>query len=147
MQEAAETRLLCAGAQLIRWNVYTTYAAFFDDSVLVISNVFDPPQFLELVQNNIIAAKEAVHEDHVQPEYHFSMLLSFARSLPDDWKSETRRVAKNHSEPPMEELLQAISIDIETSNSVSSRLWSFQALLRYAIVIYAMKTGHRSTGP
>jgi hypothetical protein len=109
--------------------------------------VFDPPQFLELVQHNIIAAKEAVNSEHAQPEYHLSLLYSHIRSLPDDWKSETKRLIQHESEPALEDLLQCITMDIESSNSVSSRLWSFQSLLRFAIVIYAMKAGHRSTGP
>jgi hypothetical protein len=109
--------------------------------------VFDPPQVLEQIQNNIIAAKEAAHSEHAQPEYHISMLLAHLRGLPDDWKSEAKRLVRTNDDPSLEDLLQAISIDIETSSSVSSRLWTFQALLRYAIVIYAIKNGHRSTGP
>jgi hypothetical protein len=134
-------------------NVYSTYSHIPDDSTLVTllpvnsSTVFDPPQLLEQIQNNIIAAKEAVHSEHAQPEYHISMLLAHLRALPDDWKSESKRLIQSNNEPSLEDLLQAITMDIESSSSVSSRLWTFQALLRYAIVIYAIKTGHRSTGP
>lgn len=109
--------------------------------------LFDPPQFLELVQNNIITAKEAASAEHAQPEYYFSILTSHIRSLPDEWKSETKRLVMSNPEPSLEDILQTISMDIESSSSISSRLWSFQALLRYAIVIYAIKAGHRSTGP
>jgi hypothetical protein len=153
--EAAETRLLFLSqrSDASSRNVYSAYSHIPPDSILAsllpvkAQNVFDPPQLLEQIQNNIIAAKQAVQSEHAQPEYHFSMLLAHLRALPDDWKSESKRLIQSDNEPSLEDLLQAITMDIESSSSVSSRLWTFQALLRYAIVIYAIKTGHRSTGP
>jgi hypothetical protein len=109
--------------------------------------MFDTPLLLEQIQNSIIAAKQTAQTSHAQPEYHESILHSHVRSLPEDWKSETKRLVAFLKTPSLEDVLQALSIDIESSGNVPSRLSAYQSLLRFAIVIYSLKTDHRSTGP
>jgi hypothetical protein len=106
----------------------------------------DTPLLLGQIQNSIIAAKEAMHAEHAQPEFHFSVLLAHVRALPEEWGSRTKQVLKQSTEPPLEDLLQALSTDIESTPD-KLRLTAYQGLLRFAIVIYALKSGHRSTGP
>lgn len=108
--------------------------------------MFDTPLLLEQIQNSIIAAKQPAQMQHVQPEHHAAVLMAHLRSLPNEWKSETKRVITYNSEASLEEILQGLSIDIETSGDVPSRLATYQSLLRFAIVVYSLKTGYRSTG-
>lgn len=117
--------------------------ALLPDSTLA---MFDTPLLLEQIQNNIIAAKQSAQYQHVQPEHHLSVLIAHLRSLPNEWKSETKRVITYNPEASLEEILQALSIDIETSGDVLSRVAAYQSLLRFAIVVYSLKSGHRSTG-
>ena len=109
--------------------------------------MFDSPLLLEQIQNSTIAAKEAEHGDHTQPEYHFSVLLAHVRGLPTEWNSDVQKLLRIDAHPSFEMLLQSLSLDIESSGSVPSRLATFQALLRLTIAVYAVKTGQRSTGP
>lgn len=109
--------------------------------------MFDQPLLLEQIQNSIITAQEAVYADLAQPESHLSVLLIYVRLIPDEWESETKQLIARENEPPLEEILQAISIDIENTGEVPSRLWTYQSLLRLAILVYSMKHHHRSSGP
>jgi hypothetical protein len=108
--------------------------------------MLDTPLLLGQIQNSIIAAKEAMHAEHAQPEFHLSVLLAHVRALPEEWGSRTKQLLQRESEASLEDLLQALSIDIESTPD-RLRLSAYQGLLRFAIVIYAIKSGHRSTGP
>lgn len=108
--------------------------------------MFDTPLLLEQVQNSILAAKQPAEEQYAKPEHHVGVLLAYLRSLPDEWKSATKRVITYNAKAAFEEILQALAIDIETSGNVPSRLAAYQALLRYAIVVYSLMIGQRSTG-
>ena len=109
--------------------------------------MFDTPLLLEQIQDSIIAAKQSVSAHHVQPDLQFAILLAHVRALPEEWKSETRRLTSFIPEPSLEDILQSLSIDIESSGDVPSRIATYQSLLRFAIVVYGLKAGYRSTGP
>lgn len=106
----------------------------------------DTPLLLGQIQNSIIAAKEAMHAEYAQPEFHLSVLFAHIRGLPDEWGSNIKRLIHKDPSPPLEDLLQALSTDIELAVE-DVRLMTYQGLLRFTIVIYALRSEQRSTGP
>lgn len=109
--------------------------------------MFDPNGLLIDVESRLSAVKR-VGSDVFQPEYFTTVLLSLIGRLPEEWHCESLRVANATRTPSLEDLLQALSIDIENSKDEGKRTRILQALLRMTILLYGHTHNRhmRSTG-